>query len=201
MASFTPLSRTLEPLTSRPFITALIALLIAFLGLPVRAEGIELIQFNSQRSEDGLELSFSTRFELTPPVEDALHKGVPLYFVAETTVFRKRWYWRDSRVGRAERVWRLAWQPLTRQYRVSTGGLNQSFSQLEEALASLRGVSNWPIAEAKEIEGDGRYYLEFSFRLDVSQLPRPMQIGLSSVPGFALGVEQKRPLNADFSLK
>lgn len=179
-------------------LAALFALLLA--GV-VRAQGVELTQFSTQRGEEGLELSFSTRFELARPVEDALHKGVPLYFTAEATVLRNRWYWRDSRVGRAERSWRLSWQPLTRQYRVSTGGLTQSFAQLEEALASLRGVSSWPIAEPKEIEAEGRYYLEFSFRLDVSQLPRPMQIGLGSMPGFALSVEQKRGFNPDFSLK
>ena len=104
--------------------------------------------------------------------------------MADVTVFRNRWYWRDSRVGHAERVWRLSWQPLTRQYRVSTGGLHQSFATLTDALASLRGISAWPSPRGQGLDTDGRYYLEFSFRLDVSQLPRPLQIGLGPVPGF-----------------
>ena len=166
---------------------------------PVRAEGVELAQMATRRADDGLELTFSTRFELSRAAEDALHKGVPLYFVAEATVLRSRWYWRDARVAQTERTWRLAWQPLTRQYRVSTGGLHQSFATLDEAMTVLRGQSAWHIAEPKDIEDSGNYYLEFSYRLDVSQLPRPMQIGLQS--GFALSVDQKRGFSADFSLK
>lgn len=174
-------------------------MLLALLPGGVRADGIELAQLATRKSDDGLELSFTTRFELSRAAEDALHKGVPLYFVAEATVLRNRWYWRDARAAHAERTWRLAWQSLTRQYRISTGGLHQSFATLDEALNVLRGLSAWRIAEPRDIEDSGSHYLEFSYRLDVTQLPRPMQIGLQS--GFALSVEQKRNLAPDFSLK
>jgi hypothetical protein len=186
-------------LLARIAIAAFIALLLALLPGGVRADGIELAQLATRKSDDGLELSFATRFELSRAAEDALHKGVPLYFVAEATVLRNRWYWRDARAAHAERTWRLAWQSLTRQYRISTGGLHQSFATLEEALNVLRGLSAWRIAEPRDIEDSGSHYLEFSYRLDVTQLPRPMQIGLQS--GFALSVEQKRNLAPDFSLK
>ncbi|MFT7721305.1 MAG: DUF4390 domain-containing protein [Roseateles sp.] len=175
------------------------ALLLVLLPGGARAEGVELAQLAARRTDDGLELSFTTRFELGRPAEDALHKGVPLYFVAEATVLRNRWYWRDARAAHAERSWRLAWQPLTRQYRVSTGGLHQSFATLDEALTVLRGQSGWRIAEPRDIEDGGSYYLEFSYRLDVSQLPRPMQIGLQA--GFALGIETTRSFTPDFGLK
>ena len=179
-----------------------LALVLAMASLSVlRAEGVDLTQLSTQRSEDGLELSFSSRFELPHAAEDALLKGVPIYFVAEAAVLRNRWYWRDARASRVSRSWRLAWQPLTRQYKVSTGGLNQSYQSLSEALGSLRGVSGWRIAEPKDIEDDGRYYLEFSYRLDTSQLPRPMQIGLGSPQGWSLSIERTVPLAADFSVR
>ena len=174
-------------------------MLLALTPGPAGADGIELSQLATRRADDGLDLSFTTHFELSHAAEDALHKGVPLYFVVEATVLRNRWYWRDARVARAERTWRLAWQPLTRQYRVSNGGLHQSFATLDEALSVIRGISNWRIAEPKDIEDSGSYYLEFSYKLDVTQLPRPMQIGLQS--GFALSIEQKRNFAPDFSLK
>jgi len=186
-------------LFARVAIAAFFAALLALIPGPARAEGVELALLATRRADDGLELSFTTRFELGRAAEDALHKGVPLYFVAEAIVLRNRWYWRDARVSHAERTWRLAWQPLTRQYRVSTGGLHQSFATLDEALTVLRGQSAWRIAEPKDIDDGGSYYLEFSYKLDVSQLPRPMQIGLQS--GFALGTEQKRSFAPDFSLK
>lgn len=179
-----------------------VLVLAAVLGLfadSARADGIELSQLSTQRTEDGLELSFSTRFELTRAAEDAVMKGVPIYFVAEANVLRNRWYWRDARVARASRTWRLAWQPLTRQFKVSTGGLNQSYSSLSDALLSLRGASGWRIAENRELEDEGRFYLEFSYRLDTSQLPKPMQIGLGSPQGWGLNIERSFSLGADFN--
>lgn len=184
---------------ARIAIAACFALLLALLPGVVRAEGVELAHLATRKTDDGLELSFTTRFELSRAAEDALHKGVPLYFVAEANVLRNRWYWRDARIARNERTWRLAWQPLTRQYRVSAGGLHQSFATLDEALHVLRGQSAWRIAEPKDLDDSSGYYLEFSYKLDVSQLPRPMQIGLQS--GFALSIEQTRNFAADFSLK
>jgi hypothetical protein len=186
-------------LFARIAIAAFFAALLALIPGGARAEGIELALLSTRKADDGLELSFTTRFELSRAADDALHKGVPLYFVAEATVLRNRWYWRDARVARAERVWRLEWYALLRQYRVSTGGLHQSFATLDEALTMLRGQSAWRIAEPKDIEDSGSYYLEFSYKLDVSQLPRPMQIGLQT--GFALSTEQKRNFAPDFSLR
>lgn len=171
----------------------LVGALLALHGWTM-AQGVALALFNAERAEDGLALSFSTRFELPKAAEDALQKGVAVYFVADVQLLRSRWYWRDERIARATRTWRLTWQPLTRQYRVSTGGLHQSFDTLGEAIASMRGVSAWRVADAKDIEDDGSYYLEFSYKLDTSQLPRPLQIGLGGNQGWTLGVERHQPL-------
>lgn len=165
------------------------ALLMA-LHAPLRAEPIELESFDLVRNEDGLALGFSAQFELPRSVEDALLKGVPVYFVAEAEVFRDRWYWRDKLVSSSIRTWRLAYQPLTRKYRVTFGGLHQSYDNLFDALASLRRVVNWRLADAAQIEDDGHHYIEFSYRLDTSQLPRPMQIGIGGQADWTLRVER-----------
>lgn len=174
----------------------LVSALLALHGWAL-AQGVALQLLNAERAEDGLAVSFSTRFELPKAAEEALLKGVAIYFVAEVQVLRSRWYWRDARVAQAARTWRLTWQPLTRQYRVSTGGLHQSFDTLGEAIASLRGASGWRVADTREIEDDGRYYLEFSYKLDTSQLPRPMQIGLGGNPGWALSVDRTLSLTLE----
>lgn len=178
----------------------LVGALLCLHGLAL-AQGVALQHFSAERAEDGLNFSFSTRFELPRQAEEALTKGVAIYFVAEVQVLRNRWYWRDARVAQASRSWRLTWQPLTRQYRVSTGGLHQSFDTLAEAMASLRGVSGWRIAEAKDMEDEGRYYLEFSYKLDTTQLPRPMQIGLGASQGWQLSVERSQTLNLEAAPK
>ncbi len=159
-----------------------------------RAEVIELETFELARNDEGLMLSFSTRFELSRPVEDALQKGVPLFFVAEAEVFRDRWYWRDKLVNNASRTWRLAYQPLTRKYRVTFGGLNQNYDSLIDALAAVSRTVNWKLADVSQLD-DGRHYVEFSYQLDTTQMPRPMQIGIGGQPEWALRIERMRRLN------
>ncbi len=161
---------------------------------PARAEGVNLTTFEVARNEDGLLVTFSAKFELPRPVEDALQKGVPLVFVAEAAVFRDRWYWRDKTISDATRSWRLAYQPLTRKYRVTFGGLNQNHDNLSDALASLSSSVNWRIAEPSQVEGDG-HYVEFRYGLDTTQMPRPMQIGIGGQADWSLRVERTRRLN------
>ena len=175
--------------------------LAAALASLALAEGVDLQQLSTQRAEDGLNLSYSARFELPHSAEYALTKGVPIYFTVEAAVFRSRWYWRDARVAKASRTWRVACQPLTDQCKVSSGGLSQTYATRAEALATVRDIAGWHIADAREIEDSGGYYLEFGFRLDTSQLPRPMQIGLGAPQGWGLSIERSVTLNPDFSIK
>jgi hypothetical protein len=157
---------------------------------PARAETAttEISQLQVERSAEGVYLSATVRFELPAAVEDALLRGVPMFFVAEVDVFRDRWYWYDKKILSVERHMRLAYQPLTRRWRLNVASgtitsnslglaLNQGFETLGEALAALRRISRWRIADASEIEADAKNNIEFRFRLDVSQLPRPFQIG------------------------
>lgn len=148
----------------------------------------EISQLQVERTADGVFLSATVRFDLPSAVEDALLRGVALFFVAEVDVFRDRWYWSDKKLLSVERHMRLAYQPLTRRWRLNIASgtitasslglaLNQGFETLGEALAAMRRVSRWKIAEASDIDTDPKNNVEFRFRLDVTQLPRPFQIG------------------------
>ncbi len=163
--------------------------------LAAPAQGVELTNFEVQRTEEGVLLSFVAAFDLPRSVEEALLKGVPLHFQADAAVFQERWYWRDRRVAQASRGWRLTYQPLTRRFRVGFGGLNQTYETLDEALVSLRRSSRWKIAEPGLLDDDARHYVEFSFRLDTAQLPRPMQIGIGGQPDWSLSVERRQRFN------
>ncbi len=157
---------------------------------PAAADTPDVTEFEVLRAEDGILVSFAVRFDLPRGVEEALIKGVPLYFVAEASVMAERWYWRDRRVASVSRQWRVAYQPLTRKYRVSFGGLNQSFDALPDALAAVRRVSGWKVAELAQIEEGTRHYVDLSYRLDTTLLPRPMQIGIGGQPEWSLLVEK-----------
>jgi hypothetical protein len=168
-----------------------LAVALALLGVPVaRAQGVEVITLAVARGDEAVELDFAVRFALPAAVEDALRRGIPLHFAARATVLRSRWYWRDERVARASRSWRLSYQPLTSAWRVTQGGLHQSYETLSDALLAMSRTSRWRIADADDIEPGKDYYVEFSWGLDTTQLPRPMQIGIGGQPDWALGVER-----------
>ena len=149
---------------------------------------VEINQMQIERNESGVFFSANLKFELPSLVEDALYKGIPMFFVAEIEVLRDRWYWSDKSVAAHARYMRLAYQPLVRRWRLNVGPtamgnsglgvvLNQNFESLTDALAHMQRFSRWRIADTFNVDFDGKTHVEFSFRLDVSQLPRPFQIG------------------------
>jgi hypothetical protein len=166
---------------------------LALCAPAVRAEGVELQALSAYRNAEAVELDYQLRVSLPRTVEEAALRGVPLYFTVTATLWKPRWYWRDDRITRARREWRLTFQPLTSSWRVSQGGLGQSHATLAEALAVMQRTSGWRVADATQAEPDGRHYVEFDWQLDTSQLPRPLQIGLTGVGGggdWDLGVER-----------
>ena len=170
----------------------LLALWLALLAPLAWAQtaNAELVGFTVQRSDDGLIINYAVNFELPRGAEEALAKSVPLYFVAEAEVFRDRWYWRDKRIASTARVWRIVYQPLTANYRVTFAGISQSYATRTEAFAAIRRGVNWKVAESAQIEDGARHYVEFGFRLDTSLLPRPMQIGIATQSDWSLTVER-----------
>jgi hypothetical protein len=159
-----------------------------------------------ERADDGVYLSANVRFDLPAPVEDALLKGIAMFFVVEADVYQSRWYWTDRRVASAARTIRLAYQPLTRVWRVNivngvvqgAGGLratlNQNYDSLTDALSAVQRLSRWRVADNADIELDASYKLVFSYSLDLSQLPRPFQIGVVGQKDWTISVERTERL-------
>jgi len=181
------------PLVRRRMLQGLVLLLL-WAGLlfsgAARAQGIELSQLETARRDGALTLEFAARITLPRAVEEALHGGVPVYFVAEAELKRSRWYWRDERVAHVVRTWRVAYQPLTATWRVGLGGLNQTYQTLAEAIAAVSRSAGWKIIDLSQLDPGSRYYLEFGYRLDTSQLPMPMQFGLGGPSEWSIGAER-----------
>lgn len=157
---------------------------------PALAQSATLSTLSLSRGDDALLLDFVVRLALSRVIEDALQRGMPLYFVASATVRRSRWYWRDLRIARVRRSWRLAFQPLTSTWRVSLGALSQSHDTLPDALAALSASAGWRICDLSQLAAEGDY-LEFEYRLDTEQLPRPMQIALPGASDWSIGIERE----------
>ncbi|MCE1182961.1 MAG: DUF4390 domain-containing protein [Rhodocyclales bacterium] len=151
--------------------------LLIFAPVLAWAAEIEVINPQLTAAEDGYLLSADFRFELTPRLEEAVNRGVTLYFVADFELRKARWYWLDDRLVARSQSFRLYYHALTRQYRLSTGGLHQSFASLSEALRMLSRLRNWQVIEAADkLKAGETYEAGLRMRLDTSQLPRPFQM-------------------------
>ncbi|MFT3858113.1 MAG: DUF4390 domain-containing protein [Aquabacterium sp.] len=159
-------------------------------------QGVELQRLALQRTDEGALLSYDVRIDLPDDLEQALGKGIAVVFVAEAELFRERWYWTDESRARAVRRWRLAYQPLTRAWRLSQEGLSRNCNSLTEALDSIRRTERWRIADLAATSDDGDYHVDFSFRLDTHELPRPLQIGLGGPFDWKLEAERRVALPA-----
>lgn len=171
----------------------------------VLAEPAEVTQLRLEGSHDSVLLNAALKLDLPVAVEEALLKGVAVFFVAEAEVYRERWYWADKKVAGVERHMRLVFHPLTRRWRLAVSPsviansglgviLNQTFDSLEEAMAAVRRISGWRIADLSDIDPGARHRVEFRFRLDVSQLPRPLQIGALGQSDWALSTAASQRL-------
>lgn len=129
------------------------------------------------RIEEG-EVLLNAEFELTfnPTLEEALQRGIALYFVLEFELSRSRWYWLDEKVGQASLTSRVSYNALTRQYRVASGLLTQNFGTLEEVERYVGRVTSRPVAPAAGVTKGMRYDAAVRLRLDVNQLPKPFQV-------------------------
>ena len=187
-------------------------LLAAAFPLPLRAEttSAEVSLLRLERAPDGIFLYANVKVELPAAVEDALMKGVPMFFVAQADVVRHRWYWTDRRVASAQRHMRLAYQPLTRRWRLNVASgvitassvglaLNLNFDSLADAMSALQRMSGWKIADASQIEADATHKVEFRFELDLAQLPRPFQIGVFGQADWSISATASQQIGPEGS--
>jgi Domain of unknown function (DUF4390) len=186
----------------------LLRVLALLAATTVWASTVDLADMRTERAEGALLLHTTLKLELGPAVEEALVKGVPVYFVAEAELLRDRWYWYDRKVAGVTRYYRLVYQPLTRHWRLNMsseplsatglgGSIAQSFDNLPEALGTIRRQSGWKVADLSDLDPDARHNLNYRFRLDVAQLPRPFQIAAGSQADWSLSLSRNLRINPE----
>jgi hypothetical protein len=159
---------------------------------PAHADAIP-VKSAALRAEDdsyALEAQFDVSFN--PTLEEALQKGVSLYFVLDFELTRPRKYWLDEKVVSESIQYRISYSPLTRQYRVTSGLLSQQLSSLEEVEHLLSRVVSRPVVAADALTKGAHYEAEVRLRLDVTQLPKPFQVTALASKEWSLSSEWYR---------
>ena len=87
---------------------------------------------------------------------------------------------------------RIGYQPLVRQYRLSSGALYRNFASLSELLQELGRIRGWQVAERERLKPGEPYKAFVRMRLDSSQVPRMMQVGPGAVRDWMLQSEWQR---------
>ncbi len=151
-------------------------LLAAMLPGRAFAEEVQVKSVKLEAGDEGIQLNADFELLLSTTHLSAIRKGVPLYFVVEFELSRARWYWLDDMVVRTSRERRVAYAPLTEQFRVTTAGISQNFSNAEDVKRILSRVRSWTIAEKGKFKPGEKLDAAIRFRLDTSQLPKPFQL-------------------------
>jgi Domain of unknown function (DUF4390) len=168
---------------------------VAVLCLPIWAQAaeIDVREPQLQANEDGYVLSANFAFELNQRLEEAVTRGVALHFIAEFEMTRPRWYWFDEKILVRSQTYRLSYHALTRQYRLSSGILHQSFTTLDDALQVLSRLRNWQVIDRndKGFRPVDMAQAALRLRLDIAQLPRPFQINALGNRDWSLSSDWK----------
>ena len=167
----------------------LVLALLLLAAAAAQAGSIEPMRAALNPNEDGYALSAEFAIDLGNRLEDAVARGVPLYFNLEFVLERPRKYWVSEHITTRSLTYRLAYSSLMRQYRLSTGNLHQNFGSLAEALRVVGRIAALPVVEKDVIRPGETYAAAVRLALDRSQLPKPFQV--DALTDSALHVEAK----------
>jgi len=156
---------------------ALLCSLIFLLAAPIAlATEISIRNLQLVSSDDGYSLVADANINFNTRLEEAVNKGVVLYFAADFELTRPRWFWLDEQIISRSKSFQLSYHALTRQYRLSTGALHQSYASLDEALSVLSHLRHWQVLEKGEVKAGQIYVAGLRLRLDLTQMPKTFQV-------------------------
>jgi hypothetical protein len=173
--------RSPRSLRRRRVLKALVALVLVPMWaagpMAARADTIPVQSAELRVDEGDVLLNAEFEFSLNPTLEEALEKGIPLYFVLDFELTRGRWYWFDEKLAQTVLTYRVSYNALTHQYRVASGSLlSQTFNTLEEVERFIGRVTSRPVARLDALTRGARYEAAVRLRLDTNQLPKPFQV-------------------------
>jgi hypothetical protein len=167
-------------------------LLSAFVPAAFAFEGIAVKSATLEPVDDGWQLGAEFDIQFSPRLEEAVNRGVPLYFVVEFEISRPRWYWFDEKPVQFSQTYKISYTPLLRQYRLSVGNVYQNFTRFEEVTRVLSRLRGLQIADRSAFRKDATYQAGIRMRLDTAQLPKPFQLNAIASRDWTLASDWHR---------
>jgi hypothetical protein len=161
-------------------------------GPAAAAEGIAVRTVAIDQADDGWQLEAVFDMQINARLEEAVNRGVALYFIVDFEISRPRWYWFDEKPIQQSLVYKISYTPLLRQYRLSVGNNYQNFTRFEEVTRVLSRLRGWHIADKGALKKDQVYQAALRMRLDTAQLPKPLQLNAIASREWTLESEWHR---------
>lgn len=153
-----------------------LSLMLLLLITTAQAEGIRIKSVDLAAVEQGYEINVDSEIILNATLEQALEKGIVLYFVTKFSLVDSRWYWLNDEIARGKLRIGLRYYALTRQYYLNYPAFSQSFNTLEEALQALGQLHNYSLIVKSELKQDVDYIASLRIWLDLTRMPKPFQV-------------------------
>ena len=170
-------------------LSSLLAAVLLLCAFSAHAGSIEPTRAALNPGDDGYTLSAEFTVDLGSRLEEAVARGVPLYFNLEFILERNRKYWVKEHIVSRSLTYRLSYSSLMRQYRLTTGSLHQNFGSLEEALRVVGRIASLQVADKDALKNGESYEAAVRLALDRNQLPKPFQV--DAITDKGLQVEAK----------
>jgi hypothetical protein len=142
--------------------------------------------------EDAYVLNSEFDISLSPFIEDALNKGIPLTFLVEFQLSTPRKYWFDDEVVSQSHHLTLSYHALSRQYLINRSGRQQSYSSLQKAKEDLSKIKDWAVLDKRVLKKGEAYQAALRVRLDQSKLPKPLQVEAAGSEDWSILSERYR---------
>ena len=170
----------------------LVLMLAAFVFPAFASEGIAVKSATLEQADDGWRVGAEFDIQFSPRLEEAVNRGVPLYFVVEFELSRPRWYWFDEKPVQVSQTYKISYTPLLRQYRLSVGNNYQNFTRFEEVTRVLSRLRDLQVADRNAFKKDATYQAGIRMRLDTAQLPKPFQLNAIASRDWTLASDWHR---------
>ncbi|HWK62664.1 MAG TPA: DUF4390 domain-containing protein [Eoetvoesiella sp.] len=180
-------------MTARRWLSLLLCVFLAFSagGVMAQVDAEQVTRVDPVVRDGKLYIDADVDFEVSSELRNAAQKGVPIYFTVDVEVVSKRWWWFDRVLVDEHQSWRVVYNALTRQWRVGTGELSLPEASFDDALAPIRNIRGWAVADVADLDAGEQYDGRIRVRLDTSRLPRPFQIDAYNSKAWSLATPWK----------